>query len=206
MGLAQLKTEYTLEEYLAFERKAEVRHEYTQGQIEAMAGESYEYSIICANLSRRVGDKLEGTGCRTLSPNMKIKTSAKNDIYYSDLLVLCGQPIFHDERRDVLCNPKVIFEVLSASIEARDRGEKFADYQTIDALVEYVLVDQYKPCIEIFTKQANGTWLYDKVEGLERTIDLSSIHCKLSLAEIYQDVVFQLRRGKRSLKNRSCER
>jgi Uma2 family endonuclease len=192
MGLAQRKTEFTLEEYLAFERRAETRHEYTQGQIEAMAGESFEHSIICANLSRRVGDKLEGTGCRTLSPNMKIKTAARADIYYADLLVLCGPPIFHDDRRDVLCNPQIIFEVLSASTEARDRGGKFADYQTIDSLVEYVLIDQYKSCVEVFTKQANGTWLYDKVEGLERTVYLPSVKCDLSLAAIYQDVVFQL--------------
>lgn len=75
-----------------------------------------------------------------LSPNMKVVTSPTGLFSYPDVMV-CGEPQFHDERRDVLTNAPVVFEVLSPSAEACDRGEKFLRYRTqLGALQEYVLV------------------------------------------------------------------
>ncbi|MGH9937886.1 MAG: Uma2 family endonuclease [Blastocatellia bacterium] len=68
---------------------------------------------------------------------------------YPDVMVYCGAPEFHDGRRDVLLNPKVVVEILSPSTEAFDRGEKFIRYRTYnDMLTDYILVSQKKPFVE----------------------------------------------------------
>lgn len=79
---------------------------------------------------------------------MKIRVLATNRFFYSDVSVICGAPIFADEARDSVLNPKVIVEVLSDSTERYDRGEKFGHYRRIDSLQEYVLVSQTEPLAE----------------------------------------------------------
>ena len=111
MGLPKLKTKHALsvEEYLEFERTADVRHEFLNGEVFERAGESLSHSRICANLLRESGNKLKGTKCETLSPNMKVRTSAASLFAYPDLTIVCGEPKFHDDKKDVLISPRVIF-------------------------------------------------------------------------------------------------
>ncbi|MBV9209754.1 MAG: Uma2 family endonuclease, partial [Acidobacteria bacterium] len=106
------------------------------------------------------------------------------------LTVVCGEPLFHDERRDVLVNPTIIFEVLSPSTEAYDRGEKFQRYRThLASLKDYVLVTQSKPFIEHFSRQHDGAWLYTATSGLAESLALASIDCRLPLEEVYRLVM-----------------
>jgi Uma2 family endonuclease len=145
MGLARTNPPCTAEEYLALERQSDERHQCVDGHIHAMAGESLEHSTIRFNLAVILGNQLRGKNCRGLSPNMKIRSgpSQKNNrsgmFSYADATVVCGDPRFHDEHRDVLLNPAVIIEVLSPSTEAFDRGDKFLRYRThLETLSDYV--------------------------------------------------------------------
>jgi Uma2 family endonuclease len=199
MGLAQPQPSYTIEEYLALERQSEERHEYLDGQIYAMAGESLEHSRICVNLAGELRAQLKGKPCEVLSPNMKVRSGPyikqqktnKGLFSYVDVTVVCGESQFHDEHRDVLLNPTVIIEVLSPTTESFDRGEKFLRYRThIEALNDYVLVSQTKPLIEHFLRQSNGQWLFSSISGLENSLYLTSIDCHLRLAEVYDRVTF----------------
>ena len=189
MSSPQTLPTLSAEEYLAQERISEIRHEYLDGFVYAMAGETPEHSFICFNLAVAVGKQLEGTPCRGFSPNMKVRTDPSGLFAYPDLAVVCGEPAYHDERRDVLINPTVIFEVLSLSTEAYDRGDKFASYRHLASLKDYVLVTQTRPRVENYTRQQNNSWLLTEVDGLEGVLSLSSIDCQLSLAEIYARVV-----------------
>ncbi len=200
MGIPQPEVTYTGDEYLSFERQSEERHEYLDGHIlYAMGGESLEHSLICTNLITEFRNQLKGKPCSTLSPNMKVrsgpyqKTGSTNKgmFSYADVMVVCGQPAFHDEQRDVLLNPSVIIEVLSPTTEAFDRGEKFLRYRThIDTLTDYVLVSQSHPLIEHFQRRTGGQWLYSSVSDLEASLPLASIDCQLRLAEVYERVTF----------------
>lgn len=119
----------TPEEYLSSEREAEFKSEYFDGQVYAMSGASPEHSAIVFNLYGEVGAELRGKPYRGLSNDTKIrsgqvpKLGKKGLFSYPDLTIVCGEPTFHDAYRDVLTNPKVIFEVLSpqrrCSIEQR---------------------------------------------------------------------------------------
>lgn len=182
---------FTSEEYLSLERSTDFRHEYLDGHVYAMAGETLEHSTICFNLAVVIGTQLRDKPCRGFSPNMKVRTGTAGLFAYPDLMVVCGEPLFHDERRDVLVNPTVIFEVLSPSTEAYDRGEKFLRYRSeISTLQDYVLVSQAKPIVEHFSRQPDGSWRYTSVSGLTSILHLASIDCQLPLAEIYDRIPF----------------
>jgi Uma2 family endonuclease len=182
---------FTPNEYLLFERSTDARHEYLDGHVYAMAGESLEHSRICVNVGGELRAGLKGRACEVLSPNMKVVTSPAGLFGYPDVIVVCGSPQFHDERRDVLVNPTIIFEVLSPSTEAYDRGEKFLRYRTqIATLEEYVLISQHRPLVEHFVRQPDGSWSYSSVSGSSESLNLPSINCRLPLAEIYDRVIF----------------
>ncbi len=190
----------TEEEYLAMERASEERHEYIDGYIFEMAGESLEHGEIVANLGWVLGSQLRGTSCRGRSGNSKIRTgprpalarSQKAMYSYPDFFVICGEPELLDEFRDVITNPTVIFEVLSPSTENYDRGEKFFRYQNWSpTLKDYVLISQTSLTVEHFSRQTNGSWTYRVHQGLEASFTIKSIKCALKLSEIYDRVQFQ---------------
>lgn len=182
---------YTPEEYLALEREAEFKSEYFHGEIYAMAGSSPEHSTITINISREVSLQLKGKPCQAFSNDMKVRTTPTGLFAYPDLSVVCGEPRFHDSKRDVLVNPTVLFEVLSSSTEAYDRGKKFAQYQEIESLTDYVLIAQDEPRIEHFRRQPDDQWLLTVATGLASKIRLASIECTLSLSEVYDRVKFE---------------
>lgn len=190
---------YSVEEYLAMERKAEERHIYLDGRIFQMAGESLAHSDICMSLARIFGTQLRGKSCRPLSPNMKVRSgpyeegqkSRKGFFSYPNLSIVCGAPQFHDKFKDVLTNPTVIIEVLSESTGNFDRFEKLLRYrQHLDSLTDYILVWQDRPVIEHFARQENGIWTHTAYLGLESSLFLASVECTLPLREIYDRVEF----------------
>jgi Uma2 family endonuclease len=191
---------YTEDEYLAIERASQERREYLDGLIYLMAGESLEHGDICMNLSRIVSTSLLGSPCRALSKDTKVRSgpvpksrySAQGLYSFPDLVVVCGEPQFLDEYRDVLVNPKVTIEVLSPTTEAFDRGEKFARYREhLDSLTDYVVVAQSLPLVEHFARQSNGEWVIAATATeLLDTVILRSIDCTLRLSEVYDRIVF----------------
>ncbi|MDT5121150.1 MAG: hypothetical protein QOC96_632 [Acidobacteriota bacterium] len=199
MALPQSKLIYTAEEYLVFEREAVERHEYLDGEIYEMAGESLAHGDICTNLVRELSNQLRGTRCRALSKDMKVRSgplleasrSTKGLFSYPDVVVVCGEPQFYDARRDVLLNPNVIIEVLSPSTEAFDRGEKFLRYRThLASLTDYLLVSQDKCLIEHYRRMNDRRWELIFVEEMESGVQIASIDCRLRLADVYDRVTF----------------
>jgi Uma2 family endonuclease len=199
MSLLQSQGYFSVEEYLALEWESEERHEYLDGHVHAMAGESPEHSDICANLAGILHPQLRGTPCRVWSKDTKVRSgpeprscqATKGLFSYPDLVVVCGAPQFHDAYRDVLLNPTVIIEVLSPSTEAFDRGEKFWRYRTwLPALTNYLLVSQALPLIEHYLRQANDTWNLSTVSTMEGSVYLATIDCTLRLREVYDRINF----------------
>ena len=179
------------EEYLKFEREADERHEFIDGKIIKMAGESLSHSRLCINLVVEFGSQLRGKNCEGLSPNMKVRTTTKSLFAYPDLTVVCGKPKFHDVKKDVLINPQVIFEVLSPSTERYDRGEKFQYYKNeTPSLTDYLLVSQERILVEQFTKQTDENWLYRSFDKAEDILRIESIEAEVLLQDIYGRVEF----------------
>lgn len=177
------------EEYLRRERLAEERSEFVDGYVVAMSGASVPHNIIASNLNALYRNALKGSPCRPLGSDMKVRTPASRLFTYPDLTIVCGQLELHDEEKDVLLNPTVIIEILSPSTEKWDRGGKFARYQSIPSLQDYVLVSQEIPRVERFSRNGEEWTLANSI-GLDATLRLPSVGVEVGLADIYEDVEF----------------
>jgi Uma2 family endonuclease len=184
----QPKPWYTPEQYLALERESEIKHEYYDGEIFAMVGATEPHVLITGNLGYALKSQLRDRPCRVYASDMKVKVSATGLYTYPDVVVVCGEREFEDDRRDTLLNPGVIIEVLSPSTEAYDRGKKFAHYRTIESLAEYLLVAQDTPRVERYLRQPDGDWLLHEAASLDDAVSLPTIQCGLKLSEVYEGV------------------
>lgn len=175
---------------MAFERRSSERHEYVDGVLSAMSGASERHNQIVVNLGGEIRAQFKGRPCKVYTNDMRVRIAGTTRYAYPDVAALCSSARFDDEEKDTLINPNLIIKVLSVSTEAYDRGEKFEYYRRIETLAEYVLVGQDKPHIEQFSRQPNGQWLFTETSGLESFVELTSVGCRLSLAEIYDKVEF----------------
>ena len=183
-------THVTPEEYLAAERLSETKSEYLDGGVFPMLGACLNHLQIVVNVTTELNIQLRPSPCRVLAVDLKIRLQESRKFFYPDVTVVCDEPQFHDERKDITLNPVFVIEVLSPSTEAFDRGAKFRAYQTIESLKEYVLVSQNKPLIEQYIRDEGGEWRYKAAEGLESSLTLPSVECTLNLGAVYDKVDF----------------
>lgn len=178
-------------EYLEIERLSETKHEFYRGEMFAMAGATREHSLITMNLSVILGNQLRDRLCEAYGSDMRVKVDRSGLYTYPDVVVTCKEPKFEDSVLDTLLNPQLIVEVLSDSTENYDRGKKFELYRGIESLMDYVLVAQDEPHVEVYSRQSDGRWLLSEAKGLDSSIELPAIECRLDLAEVYAKVSFE---------------
>jgi len=179
---------YTPEEYLARERASlDIKSEYVDGHIYAMAGAGLEHNEIVFNIAGALFNALRGGPCRALVNDMRVKV-AKTVMYtYPDVIIVCDEPALEDAHFDTLLNPTVIIEVLSPSTERYDRGDKWAHFRQIETLRMYVLVAQDQARVETFV-QRGGEWIYEEVRGEDGVLVLEPAVCSVPLSAIYDRV------------------
>lgn len=181
----------TPEEFLAFERSSDEKHEYRDGEIFAMSGAKRNHNIIALNVGSNLHQNLRDKDCETYLSGMRVYVHETRLYTYPDIVTVCGEPIFQDDVPDTLVNPVLLIEILSDSTENYDRGLKFQFYRSISSLREYVLISQTTARIEKYVKHGDGFWLFSEAVGLESLIEFDSIDCKMPLAEIYNKVIFR---------------
>jgi Uma2 family endonuclease len=109
VALAESDILHSVAEYLALERAAEERHEYLDGRIYAMAGESEQHGIICVNIVREMSARLRGSPCQVFTRDMKVRSGpvpfvahmSKGLFSCPDVLIVCGERRYHDQYQDV---------------------------------------------------------------------------------------------------------
>lgn len=178
-------TEMTYAEYLALERVSETKHEYVNGLVCAMAGGTVEHGRLAMRLARLVGAALDGRPCDVFSSDVRVRVEATGRSTYPDLSVVCGRRQTAADDDQALTNPTVIFEVLSDTTEGSDRGEKWAHYQRLESLREYVLVSQHAPVVEVFRRTDDGGWRY--ASHREGEVELASIGVSIPIDVLYAD-------------------
>ncbi len=190
MGVAKrLKLSYG--EYVARENASEMRHEFLDGEVFAMAGGTPEHSALIAAVTMALAQLRKGP-CRAFVTELRTRIRASEhgpDVgTYPDIAIVCG-PVLRDAEDPIaVVNPTVIIEVLSNSTEAYDRHGKFEHYKRLESLQEYVLVSQHEPLIERFSKDARGWSTADRA-GVGGRLVLSSITATLDVDEIFDGLV-----------------
>ncbi len=172
--IAQIaNTQLTPEEYLAFEEKSLEKHEYVNGEVYAVEGSTGDHDTISINVAGAINYNLNHhfgiSACRVYMADVKARLDVRNCYYYPDLQVTCEAK----DLTDKTCKryPKLIIEILSPSTEAFDRGQKFADYQTLESLEEYVLISANAKRVEVFRRLEGGLWLLQIYQENANTTD-----------------------------------
>jgi len=183
-----LSNHYTVEEYLAQEELDRIRYEYIDGEIFAMASGTDNHSGVITNCLIEIGLQLRGSQCRVRSSDLRVKISETKYVY-PDFSVVCGESEFADDNHTMLTNPILVAEVLSPSSEGYDRGLKYEFYRGLSSLKAYLLIDQSRAHVELYTLQENG-WLFQEFKSLDDKIKIGVIDCDLPLSEIYRGISF----------------
>ena len=188
--MVTLKSDYYMspEEYLEFEHHSDIKHEYIDGEVYAMAGTTKAHNTISLNLAILFREKLKNSNCQTFMADIKVNISNKKRFFYPDIVVTC------DDNDDVnaydIKFPKVIVEVLSESTEKFDRGKKFQYYRTIPSLQEYILISSQEYLIECFRRTKNDLWTLQTYEGLNAILRIENLGIDAPLSEIYATLSF----------------
>ena len=178
----------TEEEYLLVERRAELRSEYYRGEMFQMSGAKRAHNLISTNVAAFIHAHLRDKPCEVYQGDMRVKISS--DFYtYPDIVGVCGEPKFLDDELDTLLNPLLLIEVLSKSTQRYDESFKAPEYRRLSALKDLVLINQEMPYIEIYQRERGSPWK-STITGLDATLSLKSIGCKIPLAEVYAKVKF----------------
>ncbi len=180
--------EMTHEDYVALERVATEKHEYVNGRVYAMAGGSPEHARLAAAVCAELRAALRGRPCAAFTSDLRVRILPTGRSTYPDVSVVCGQLERAPGDEDAVTNPTLLVEVLSDSTENDDRGEKWAHYQRVPALREYVLVSQHARRIEVFSRDEADPRLWHYREYREGTrAALPGLGVELDLDEVYAD-------------------
>jgi Uma2 family endonuclease len=184
---ASLKQSYvSLDEYFALERSSPDRHEYRNGEVSCMGGAQPEHNTIALNLASELRARLRGGPCRPFPSDQRVKVNAGGPYLYPDVSVACEPRFVTINGLRTLVNPVLVAEVTSRSTAQDDRGPKFLQYQTIDTLTDYVLVDSTEIAVLHYRKRADH-WQPTLLEHSDEALTLERLGIAVPLAEIYLD-------------------
>jgi len=169
MGRVAERTGLSAAGFLLWEGEQQGRHEYFGGEVFAMAGGSIRHNALSARVIGALQSALPA-GCNVLTSDQKVGVSEGERYVYPDVTVVCGAIRLETGTTDVLSNPTIVVEVMSASTEQYDRGLKWEGYQRLPSLTDYVLVSQSEARIEHFRRSADGTWIYRSSEAGEQVV------------------------------------
>jgi Uma2 family endonuclease len=178
----------TEEEYLKLEDESEERHEYIDGVLRLMAGGTKVHNDLIHNFVFKLILVARAKACGLYTENVRVKLplGSRRNYYYPDVVLTC-KPNDGDQR--TVENPCFVVEVLSGGTMKVDRGEKLETYQRIASIKQYILVDQTRRKIEIYTRQGDK-WIYEMLET--GSFDVVCLETTMTLDEVYAGLTFDL--------------
>jgi Uma2 family endonuclease len=187
--VAQVQTRtYSLEEYLALEVESETRNEYINGEIVPMTGGTPNHNQIALNVAGTLNFLLKRQPYRVFVTDQRVWIPSQKIYTYPDVMVVSGELILQEGRKDTITNPTLIIEVLSKSTVNFDQTEKFAFYRSLATFKEYLLINQYQYSIQHYVKTGVKKWEFQEYDTLEEQIKFSTVPCEITLNEIYDKV------------------
>ncbi|HEY6977361.1 MAG TPA: Uma2 family endonuclease [Chitinophagaceae bacterium] len=188
----------TPEEYLEFERSAEEKHEYIQGEVLAMerayegpygmAGARLRHVRIVSKLHGRIFQQLEGRGCDVLTNDMRTSVKPADSYFYPDLIIVCGKAEVEDKKADVLLNPNIIIEVLSKGTKDYDLGRKQFIYMQNPSVSEMAFVDSNMMNVKVSRRQTDNAWKFEELRNPNDILQFYSVDIKFTIEDIYQGI------------------
>jgi Uma2 family endonuclease len=176
----------TVDEYIAFEERSDIRHEFINGNLIPMPGTSLQHNSICINLVMLLRMMLGKDAFRVFQENVKVQVSSEKDYTYPDVVVTNDPRDFRQVY--VLQHPCVIFEVISKNSRVEDSVDKFVRYKKIESLQNYVLVDSEKVYVEVRTRSEHGEWVAQTYFQDDANFAIPALGIELALSSVYEGV------------------
>ena len=176
-----LQKPMSTQEFLAWERRQELRYEFDGIQPVAMTGGTVAHSVIATNIVRALEDRLTGP-CRVFRGDLKIIAAGR--VRYPDAVVTCAAV---PDDADVVPEPLIVFEVLSASTALVDRNVKAAEYWETPSIRRYVLLEQTKAEATVLHREGD-MWSEVRLSGVDAVLALPEIAADIPLVEFYQRI------------------
>ncbi|GLU56622.1 Uma2 family endonuclease [Dyadobacter frigoris] len=190
MGQAQaLEKKYTVTEFLEMEEKSEIRHEYYDGEIFAMAGTTMNHNRIVSRLRGFLERVFLPKGCDVFAENIKVEAIENFYYPYPDVIVTCAPDDVNGIY--IVKHPSILVEVLSKSSANYDRGFKLRRYKEIVSLQYYVLVSQFECLVELYTRTDQvGVWTYQSFDKPDAVISFDLLDFRMPVSSVYEGIVF----------------
>ena len=176
-----LRKPMTLEQFLAWEAKQELRYEFDGTRPVAMTGGTVAHDKITFNIRKALDARLAGKPCQPFGPNVKVIVAGS--VRYPDTVVTCTLPAYN---ASVVDAPVVIFEVASESSSRTDRIEKLREYQATESIQRYVIVEQTSIGASVFVREADKWTAYALTEN--EMLQMPEIGIEVPMVEFYAGV------------------
>ena len=178
----------SVEEFLDFAERSEYSYEYIDGEPIKMTGGKLNHFDVISNILFELRLLLAETDCRTLPNGVLVKVGDAN-LVSPDVIVVCGEPDTESDTR-ILLNPILVVEVISPSSADHDRVVKRDFYGSVESIQAYMIVEQDRPLVELYTRSETG-WHLQTFSQSDEEIPLEALNCSLSLRDIYRNVEFE---------------
>ncbi len=175
----------TLQEFLSWEERQELKYEFDGTQPVAMTGGTANHSALQGNLAASLITRLRGKPCRFHGSDLK--TEVAGSIRYPDGFVVCT-PVA--PRQTVVRDPVVVFEVLSPSTAGTDLITKNNEYAATRSIQRYVMLHQDRMGAIVFARSGDD-WV-GHVLGAEAILQMPEIGIEVPLAELYEGIDFSV--------------
>ncbi|KQS23794.1 hypothetical protein ASG33_24540 [Dyadobacter sp. Leaf189] len=180
---------YTVPEYLELEEKSEIRHEYYDGEIFAMAGTTLNHNRIVDSVRTLLKGIFKPRGCETFAENVKVECTPNFTYCYPDAMVTCSAEDLASTY--IVRNPSILVEVLSKSSVSYDQVFKLKLYKQIASLQYYLLVTQYECYVQLYTRSGDSDiWNYQTFANPTDQVPFDNLGFSLSVAAIYEGITF----------------
>ncbi len=191
MGERQANTHFnSFKDFLAFEEHSDIRYEYYNGEVFAMAGTTLVHNRLVNNAADVLKAVFRPKGCHIYTESVKLEVIRDSYYPYPDVMVTCHE--LDKQGKYSIKNPVVLVEVLSKSTAELDREFKLQRYKKLPSLQYYLLVSQDKYLLELYGRTDNPSiWTYQSFDKLADKIRLDRLDCQMSVADIYEDISFE---------------
>jgi Uma2 family endonuclease len=167
-----------------------MKNEFLDGRPIAKPAANRWHNLIVTNFVVAIGSRINRGGCEIYANDMQVQID-RNSICFPDVIVVNGEPSFADEASELLQNPTVVIEIFSSSVRSVGRAQKLEGFLAVPNIKECLLVNENDMRVEHYARQNAKQWIYKIYDEREDVINLDSINCKLSLAEVYAQVRFR---------------
>lgn len=176
----------TEDEYLAFDRASEFKHEYHNGEVVAMSGGTINHSTLAGNMFYLIKEGLGKSGpCRVYNSDVRVLVGKKQYVYPD--VTVSYDVSDHQGESDILRSPHLVVEVLSPGTERMDRGQKFQWYTNHPCIEEYVIINTRVQLVELYRREhgTDGyTWRYLSWSAGEE-VELACLDLQIAVDDLY---------------------